>query len=255
MAPTLVLNPAGRKIESPKVLNQPATPILIFFLTISLMFSVCGSEPYDYMQYVVQWQPAVCSNPDNYGWCTKSANQSLTIHGLWPSNFDGARVTKRSREQAFDINELHPIQAELDKCWPNMLGDNDRFWREEWKKHGRYSLNVFGSQFEYFNRAVTLCNMYNERIEEILSGAQIYPSNERKVKSSYIADEILDKLRSRPVVRCSDKYDPDVPSDDSPKQLKEVILCFDVKGEDPIDCPPDPPTRKTYCPIDILFSP
>ncbi|GKV17647.1 hypothetical protein SLEP1_g28121 [Rubroshorea leprosula] len=45
-------------MESPKVLNQPATPILIFFLTVSLMLSASVSETYDYLQYVVQWQPA-----------------------------------------------------------------------------------------------------------------------------------------------------------------------------------------------------
>ncbi|GLT42660.1 hypothetical protein SLA2020_166480 [Shorea laevis] len=256
MVRMLVLNPASRKMESPKVLNRLATPVfLIFFLTISSMFSVSGSEPYDYMQYVVQWQPAVCSNPKNNRRCTKLPKQNFTIHGLWPSNFSGAHVIDCRQGHAFDINEVRPIRAELDECWPDMLRrSNDFFWGAEWGKHGRCSLNVFSNQFEYFNRSVTLCNMYNRRIKDILWRAQIYPSDNRGVvwTSPSIAKEIHNVFGKRPVLRCDDKYDPGARSGHYPKQLQEVILCFDEKGEVLIDCPR---SRETNCHGFILFSP
>ncbi|GLT64896.1 hypothetical protein SLA2020_373600 [Shorea laevis] len=250
MVRMLVLSPAGRKMESPKVLNRLATAVfLIFFLTISSMFSVSGSEPYDYMQYVVQWQPAVCSNPKNYGRFTKLPKQNFTIHGLWPSNFSGADVIYCRQGREFDINEVHPIQAELHECWPDMLHrSNAVFWRAQWRKHGRCSLNVFSNQFEYFNRAVTLCNMYNKRIKDILWRAQIYPSNDWQMRSSFIANKIYNAIGRRPALRCNDyEY---VPRDGSRKQLQEVILCFDVKGEALIHCP----LRIANCPRHILFS-
>ncbi|GKV46468.1 hypothetical protein SLEP1_g53449 [Rubroshorea leprosula] len=232
-------------MESPKVLNQPATPILIFFLTISLMFSVSGAVPYDYMQYVVQWQPAVCSNPLSYKRCTKLANQSFTIHGLWPSNYNGASVTQQGG-QAFDINELSPIKPQLDKCWPSMFRENDEFWRQEWSTHGTYSLNYgFSSQLEYFDQAVELCNSYNDWIGDILKTNGINPSDSTPVKSTDIADAIYYNFSKSPALRCS-KRDGSV---DGRKNLLEVVLCFNVNGEDMVDCP----RAISACPSYIYF--
>ncbi|GKU87047.1 hypothetical protein SLEP1_g1502 [Rubroshorea leprosula] len=261
MAPTLVLNPAGRKMESLKVLNQP---ILICFLTISLMFSVCGSEPYDYMQYVVQWQPAVCSTPNYHRQkCRKLAKPEFTIHGLWPSKFSGAHVIYCRQQDAFHINKVHSIRAELNKCWPDLLPDvphrysavcsrhrgNAGFWCREWQKHGICSLF---NQREYFNRAVELCTTYNKKIEYILQRNQILASNTRLVKSINISDTIYEEFGRLPALRCSLRND----YLEGPRQLLEVILCFTVDGKYMIDCPQsiiDRPQSIRYCPSDIFF--
>ncbi|GLT64901.1 hypothetical protein SLA2020_373640 [Shorea laevis] len=243
-------------MESPKVLNQPATPILIFFLTVSLMLSASVSETYDYLQYVVQWQPAVCSNPNNHRMCkTNFPTQKFTIHGLWPTNFSGPLVRDCKRGPAFKETEVRRIRAELDEYWPDLfdrndgLPDNENFWSHEWERHGRCYLNVFGKQFSYFNQAVTLGNRYNERIKNILSRA-IYPSNNNWwLRNDDIFNKIYQEFNRRPLLICADKYGYRPYND--PKQLQEVILCFDVNGEDLIHCPP---RRKTNCPQEILFS-
>ncbi|GKV53151.1 hypothetical protein SLEP1_g59691 [Rubroshorea leprosula] len=265
-------------MESPKVLNQPATPILIFFLT-SLMFSATDSKPYDYLQYVVQWQPAVCRIPYwPYTRCNKPIKQVFTIHGLWPSNFSGADVNCRNGT-GYDRNEVISIEQKLKKCWPDMLHDDDHiFWSHEWKSHGRCFPNVFRGQSQYFNKAVGLCYGYNTWIKSTLADYGIYPSNSRPVSRDRIAASIHGAIGKRPVLRCAGPYFPDFKSDPglgyppSPSSgyqtyvsrkshqkrklevtfenriLLEVILCFDVKGGDLIDCP-----RQTNCRSEIYF--
>jgi ribonuclease T2 len=67
---------------------------------------------------------------DEVGW---------VIHGLWPSNWDGSYPQECGGSgPRFDEAAIAPLEAQLDRYWPNSFADtpHTNFWEHEWSKHG-----------------------------------------------------------------------------------------------------------------------
>lgn len=72
---------------------------------------LCPKGNFDYLLLSVRWPPSFC----NYQRCIKGANMyDWSIHGLWPDYNDGTYPEFCCQENKFDLEQLKPIQSELE---------------------------------------------------------------------------------------------------------------------------------------------
>lgn len=139
------------------------------------------------------------------------ANDSFTLHGLWPDNCDGTyeqfcdssldiskgEVKKILVDQYKDTQLFEKIQ----KVWKNFNGDDESLWVHEFNKHATCIKTIrpkcYGSLFQndqniydFFKVAVGLYEKYPTF--DFLQEKGITPSNEK----TYTKQEISDALSS-----------------------------------------------------------
>lgn len=117
------------------------------------------------------------------------------------------------------------LQSELVKSWPNVK-DNDhmKFWDSQYKKHGICSDNTF-PQLEYFVVSNQMWKNYN-----ISKMFESYPKSPIVPGAKYNKSDLLAAIKH------VTKFDPNIRCKNS--ILSEVVICFNSRGRDVIDCDP-----------------
>lgn len=134
----------------------------------------------------------------------------------------------------FLFHQIKGLETDLEKHWPDLYGNNSRFWSDEWVKHGTCSLNMF-DQCAYFKLALDIKIRKARDLIHVLRDAGIVPKNRGSpYNTSSIVTAIKTTLHVDPIIIC-----------DRPrhKYLKEVRMCLDSRGTAFIHCPNA--TRKT----------
>jgi ribonuclease I len=112
--------------------------------------------------------------------------------------------------------------------WPNLLGDNDGFWRHEWDAHGKCAYELFHDQATYFHKTVIL--KLTNNIQSWLSSKNIMPDVNRDFTVRSIKQTIKTNFDAYPQLSCTTV-------NEMPLQLLEVRLCFNEEGIIPKNCP------------------
>ncbi|PQP95118.1 non-S RNase [Prunus yedoensis var. nudiflora] len=119
--------------------------LLVLFSAASLQAITTHGQPYDYLQYVLQWQNTKCVKARCIPGIQKSG---FTTHGLWPTNL--SKILTCNSASKFNSTMLQndvTLVSKMKNSWPNLEQrvaqgkDNDMwFWAMEYEKHVRLSL-------------------------------------------------------------------------------------------------------------------
>ena len=125
--------------------------------------------------------------------------------------------------------------ADLERSWPDVLrGLHMSFWRHEWNAHGRCCDSVF-PQTQYFQWCH---NRWGQKvIGNILAQSSIIPG--KNYSLSAIENAIRANTARTPYIRCvTSRKDRSV-------LLMEVVICYDYRGNNILDCKPKSNCRAT----------
>ncbi|XP_022149793.1 ribonuclease MC-like [Momordica charantia] len=201
--------------------------IIVLVLSMLVLVAICeGLNEFDYLQVVIQWQPATCSDYNKPA-CFQAPGNRFSIHGVWPSLYDG--YPTQCSGSPFDRNQISGLQPGISEIWPNVAtGDNFWLWQHEWDKHGTCSESTFYDQQEYFGFGMDA--YIHNNLQVILSNNQITPNGR-----TYTRDQVYAAIRAKtgktPAVRCN--YN----SRTGASQLHEISLCFKKDASVFEDCP------------------
>ena len=148
--------------------------------------------------------------------------------GLWPERNDSSwpQYCPGKVWDETTIKKINKLLPKMNKLWMSAYGDNFKFWRHEWDKHGTcaiYPSNKYTRHiktlFEYFNTTLNL----RERVDliSVLKSNGITPSGggvKRTFKLSNIITAIKDKIGVNPAVKCTKGY------------LDSIYICVDKKS-------------------------
>ncbi|RYR58073.1 hypothetical protein Ahy_A05g023755 [Arachis hypogaea] len=139
-----------------------------------------------------------------------------------------AAIWSTDNPKKFYNSRITNLRGQLEIDWPNLNGQslNDKFWEDEWNKHGTCSLNKF-QQFQYFSLAIDIKNKLD--ILRLLENAGIRPN--ATVTYNYI--DIVDAIKAKigpfePQLHCVMPHNNVL--------LLEVRVCLDDKGATYISC-------------------
>ncbi|CDP00047.1 unnamed protein product [Coffea canephora] len=158
----------------------------------------------------------------------------FTLHGLWPDNYTrnlyncpGTRYRPLRDQRSIDARDDYWYDYFLPNP-PSATGNwriEQRFWAQEWSRHGTCSQNVFNQQ-SYFNQAKTLMFTYDLR-SILFNPKKGIPLPWPRV--SEVMSAISSEIGVTPELRC--RYYK------NNNMLVEVALCYDVPGRKVMNCP------------------
>jgi ribonuclease T2 len=120
-----------------------------------------ASSDFDFYVLSMSFQPEFCfqHKRDSFPGCENPQDfwrTSLTLHGLWPEDYDGSWPSTCTDEE-FNPKTVHDLGPDrFDHLWPNVKSSEPSkvhysFWEHEWTKHGTCTGL---SQDEYFDTAL-----------------------------------------------------------------------------------------------------
>ncbi|PRQ48395.1 putative ribonuclease T(2) [Rosa chinensis] len=141
--------------------------LLSVYVLVVQVLNVSNAEPYEYMQFVLQYPPGVCYDTSK-GYCISPLPTKFHVHGIWPSNFSDIHVTcgQALKNNPLDNAQMTPLQMDLVNSWPSVLTtkSNMWFWEHEYKKHGACTVESGVPPFtqkSYFEKGHQLWNQYD----------------------------------------------------------------------------------------------
>ncbi|XP_073223957.1 uncharacterized protein [Cicer arietinum] len=176
-----------------------------------------------------QWPPTICRiNPT---WrCISQIPNFFTVHGLWPSNQYWPHPSRCSSSEIFVLSDIQNIGLNLNLAWPNLFGNDGRFWEDEWDKHGVCSTFI---PMDYFQHTMTLWfkyNITNMLVEDGVTPGAWYTRQQ-------IMRAIEKKTQASPDIVCRGQH------------LQEIHVCLDpTTATTFVACP-----RSTNCRTMIKF--
>ncbi|XP_021826742.1 ribonuclease S-2-like [Prunus avium] len=219
--------------------------LLVLFSAASHQAITTHEQPYDYLQYVLQWQKTKCVGQR----CIPGLQtyEKFTTHGLWPTNL--SKILTCNSASKFSSTMLQNDASLLSKMktsWPNLEQrvaqgkDNDMwFWAMEYEKHGTCA--KFSSQNTYLSKA---CDLWEEnKIKDIFAKHKIIPRN-ATYKDVLLMNAIQMETRSSSLLLCHRVNGSDL--------LCEVVLCYDDAAKKRMNCS-DQSARQTNCGTDIYY--
>ncbi|XP_021802946.1 extracellular ribonuclease LE-like [Prunus avium] len=218
--------------------------LLVLFSAASLQAITTHGQPYDYLQYVLQWPNTKCVKAR----CIPGIQKTeFTTHGLWPTNL--SKILTCNSASKFSSTMLQndaTLVSKLKTSWPNLEQrvaqgkDNDMwFWAMEYEKHGTCA--KFSSQNTYLSKA---CDLWEEnKIKDIFAKHKIIPRN-ATYKDVLLTNAIQMETRSSPLLLCHRVNGGDL--------LWEVVLCYDDTAKKRMNCS-DQSARQTNCGTDIYY--
>ncbi|KAF3959634.1 hypothetical protein CMV_015568 [Castanea mollissima] len=169
------------------------------------------------------WPPTYCQGRSL---CRIPSPTNFTIHGLWPSD-----TTKYGTIQCpagnLNLGSITSLMNRLGLEWPDLNGNNIRFWTCQYKKHGMCSADQLDA-YSYFETTLKLKNSVDPL--QYMAEAYIKPSNQVVYNAKYIFAAIWKKTRVKPRLWCYGRL--------RVKTLLEISICVDYSAGNFIDCPP-----------------
>ena len=136
-------------------------------IAVALLVAVAATaHAFDYFVLEVQWGGGMCASAD----CVRCPSNlaEWTMHGLWPSNFDGNDPAYCNSNWEFNADNISSILASMNKNWPSYEAstDNEAFWTHEWERHGTCAAvdPRFYGEYNFFSNALsvrTLVSVYS----------------------------------------------------------------------------------------------
>jgi ribonuclease T2 len=108
------------------------------------------------------------------------------------------------------------------------IGNNQKFWKTEWEKHGTCSLNSF-TQAAYFQLALHI-KVKNDLVD-VLKKSGIVPRGTPYDISRIVATIKSHNDNKEPGIMCTPATRNSLP------YLQEIRLCFYANGTTSMDCP------------------
>ena len=147
--------------------------ILLAAIISTLCFNLRSTkQSYDSYVMAVQWANGYCS-AQNCG--NKNANvekNTMTIHGLWPSQKSGKQLSDCTKGVKI-TDDGSTTFVNMRKYWPSFAKSNTDFWAHEYNKHGYCMVEEFGwsGYKDYFNYVINLhLGTYKDLIKKAFSG-------------------------------------------------------------------------------------
>ncbi|CAJ2654607.1 ribonuclease MC-like [Trifolium pratense] len=158
---------------------------------------------FDEFLFVQTWPPAFCKVRNTR--CINPVPNEFKIHGLWP-NKKNSNLEDCTVGEDFDSTKIKKLRRQLELAWPSLkngfpgdvIGENNKFWSEEWKKHGKCSMIGLTN---YFKLALKIYNDINPNLIYILKKAGIKPLL-KGVDREIISNAIRAHLNVIPQIRC-----------------------------------------------------
>ncbi|KAJ3452500.1 ribonuclease t2 [Anaeramoeba flamelloides] len=199
--------------------------IVLLISTIYCFESNTNSENdgSDYIIFLRQ-QPIVdclgngCTIPNWY--------RQFAVHVLEPRN-DTYVPTFCDSNYPFDLQEIESLVDTLTLEFPDFWNFNqpEGFWKTSWEKHGTCAEKILGSEYNYFETAILLKDLYD--VERIFIDAKIFPSNTTTFAYSTFDDAVTKAIGKKPSILCKVW--------DNKPVLQEIQFCFDQQLQ-LIDC-------------------
>ncbi|KAG6513107.1 ribonuclease 1-like [Zingiber officinale] len=223
-------------------------PSIMLLLLLPLLFSAPSTSTardFDFFYFVLQWPGSFCDTKKSCCYpATGKPTADFSIHGLWPNYADGSYPSNCDRQNAYDASQIADLMEILRSHWPSLAcpsGDESTFWKHEWQKHGTCSESVL-DQHAYFGTALRLRTQIN--LLQALQDAGIKPDG-GLYSSTDISSAIRNSTGFEPKLGCN-------ADGGGNRQLYEVSVCVDAKGERLIECPI---SSISNCPPRVEFPP
>ncbi|KAI5328434.1 hypothetical protein L3X38_027831 [Prunus dulcis] len=222
--------------------------LLVLLSAASLQAITTHGQPYDYLQYVLQWQKTKCLKVGKRCTPEHQPYEKFTTHGLWPTNLSKILTCKSaSKFSSTMLQNDASLLSKMKESWPNMeqrvaqgKDNNMWFWAMEYEKHGTCA--KFSSQNTYLSKA---CDLWEEnKIKEIFEHHKIFPTNATSYKDILLMNAIQMETRSSPLLLCH-RVNGDY-------LLWEVVLCYDDTAKKRMNCS-DQSARQTNCGTNIYY--
>ncbi|XP_038704769.1 ribonuclease 1-like [Tripterygium wilfordii] len=212
---------------------------------IALVFLAFGTRaetktgPYDSTVLSLRWPVSFCTAFASRVRCEEPIENNFTIHGLWPMySVPEGSITV----DAYDINKgcttitpmpkdrikkklLKSIRHDLNIYWHDTVHPRSEFhnienWQYQWGKHGM-CFDDPDQPLYYFQTGLVRAKSLN--ILDILSTANIVPTDEHGYDGEAIETAIKESLRVQPIIVCND-YGRRL------LLLEEVHICYHKNG-------------------------
>ncbi|XP_057341242.1 zinc finger CCCH domain-containing protein 18-like [Microplitis mediator] len=186
---------------------------------------------FDYYGFSMLWVPTLHLDSVTIR-ATAPRENKWVIHGLWP-NKKGIIIAPPKecamKNMRFDISKLSRMTRELNEHWYSINMENERFWKNEWEKHGACAArSIFVNDIEgYFRKALSL--RHNVRFEEILRQAGFVPGSKMTLQQIYNA--ITPHYGAPSIITFKDPTQAD-----DVYYLSEIKVCLNHRFQR-MDCP------------------
>ncbi|XP_062006590.1 ribonuclease S-7-like [Rosa rugosa] len=216
---------------------------LIFLLSV-ILFKGSHAEPYEYLQFVLQYARGSCVNVKK---CIRPASlpAKFTVHGIWPTNISKPEIECKAAEKLHRFNKkliTTSLKTDLLQSWPSVMTDKDDmwFWEHEYNKHGCCTAPAI-TQTAYFKRAHKFWKEYD--LYSILKQKNIKPGQSRSYSLADFEAAVKSKIGTdtKPLILCKQEA-LTRGSTTTNFILREIVICFDHQGTNLVNC-----TRSTDC--------
>lgn len=199
-------------------------------LVVFCVLLSCGAARYDFFAFVTRWTGTAClstraNEPPPLHDVPKNV-AAFSIHGAWPTNYDGTWPSFCNNSYPFKWNEIQDLKSLLDVQWPSMTGPNPDFYKHEWEKHGTCSLDVLPNEHSYFSASAKTNS--NTGFAACLSRAGIKPSQTQPVSLTTLSNTLSNCVGKKVAVGCL--------SVRGQLHFNQVTLCLD-RNFKAINCP------------------
>ncbi|RWS24876.1 ribonuclease Oy-like protein [Leptotrombidium deliense] len=193
--------------------------------------NLCPKVTFDFIDLSLQWSPGLCAfkkcNPHQKKW---------TIHGAWPQNNRGRHPESCCFNRFLNDTVLRKLHSDLREHWTSLYGNEKKFWKHEWAKHGTcsYATKQLQGQENYFSQSIKLFKKLD--LLTWLSKHSITPQPLGS-KSAYQLENIRNAVRNHFGKRV--RFSCGVLNNNNSQQtaiLQEVHFCFDKNSLQPVDC-------------------
>lgn len=188
---------------------------------------------WDILIFSQKWPSTACKawkhNKPTHSCNFPSKKDSWTVHGVWPTKIGTRGPENCNGTWLFDPEKVKPIEDELEQSWTNIEKGTGLYdlWSHEWTKHGTCAAAIepLNSEVKYFGKGLELHKRYS--MSDVLSEANINPSDTKPVIITQINEVLLSKFGKKPIIQC--KYEDHI------QYIFELRVCFD-KQLNLIDC-------------------
>lgn len=147
------------------------------------------------------------------------ANDTFTLHGLWPDNCDGSfeqfcdssMNIKNVTEILVKHNQLDLLEK-MKKYWLNINHNDESLWLHEFNKHGTcissIKLKCYTKPATPQQNVIDFFNVSMNRFEQLptfewLKEAGISPSKEKDYTKKEIEDALISRFGALPYIKCN----------------------------------------------------
>lgn len=150
------------------------------------------------------------------------ANDTFTLHGLWPDNCDGS--FEQFCDNSMNVKNVSRILTEfgetelldeMRKDWLNINHNDESLWLHEFNKHGTCVSSIkescyhkFSNQYKHNQNVVDFFKVTVNLFKNLptfqwLAEAGIHPSTEIDYTKSEIEGALRDKFGATPLIKCN----------------------------------------------------